>query len=687
MGTPAATDELREIGDAVPGARRRYITFRAALIGLLLVAGLGLVTPYNDYVVYNTLTTGGYFPPVVALSIFVLVLVVNAPLYALRPRWALTSGELTVIMALLLVGACVPGQSLMRALLPSMVSPFHFARTDPAFSQVLPKLDLPWWLFPATSAGPGTFDARVVAEFYNRTPSEETPPYVRWILPLAVWGVFLTGMYVSMLSMASLLRAQWAHNERLAFPIAQLELELIRSPRPGRWVNDLIGSKGFWIACGGVILIHLINGLSAYFPRYVPAIPLTYNLNAVMTAPPWSNLNFYIKTSTLYFTIVGIMYFIPGRVGFSLWFIFLAIQGFSTAYQHGFERAIPAGAWNDQHIGAGIAFLLSVAWIGRGHWAMVTRHVFRGPGPGESGSYRTPALLLLAGNALMFAWLLVVGAGVSMSLLIIGCMFLVHLVVARIIAETGLPIFRSTINPVSIYTNFPATAFSGREVFYGSTFGLVGGAFATRESPPALALHSLRLADEQQPTQRERRLLMGLMGLSIAVAVVTSAASGLYSYYNYATPISTKVQQPVINDYLLLGLPRNEVIAPLNQHDSGAFAGKAHDPWFHIALGAAIQTGLQLGAWASASFPFAPVAYLVCTTWYLHQIWWSIFLGWLLKAIIVRWGGASLYREVKPIFVGLIFGESLAATMWLLVSFVSALSGYHDYEHIRLLPT
>lgn len=666
--------------------KQRWITPRAVIVGTLLTAGTATLTPWNDYVVFNTLTTGGFFPPAVALSLFVLVLLINAPLHALAPRFAFRTPELAIILGMLLIGCAVPGQGLMRGLLPGMVSPFHFQRSEPAFAAAWQNADVPSWLFPVDPAQ-GHAD-RVVTEFYGRTPDDATPPYTAWIRPILIWGVFVAGVYMALLSMASLLRQQWAHNERLAFPVAQLESALIAAPGPGHWVNELLRARSFWIALGTVFLIHTINGLATYFPRYVPPIWLSYDLNRVMTKEPWTYLNGSIKVATVYFTVVGVMYFIPGRIGFSLWAVWFGIQIMSWTGQTTFGTPIAGGALNDQHFGAALAFVAGVAWIGRKHWATVTRHVFFGPAPGEDFSYRGPALTLGAGILIMWGWLLVVGVTAWLAAVYVGMALLAHLVVARVVAETGLPIFRTTLNPFVITSNLSAASLTGRDVYFAGVTGITGGAFNTRETALGLSLHAHRVLDDVDPAppRSARRGLVALMVWSILVAFVCSAASGLYCYYNHSTPISTRVAQPVINDHLLLVLPRSDMVDPMTQHAQGAFAAKGHDAYFHMGVGAAVMTALQLLSWASANWPIAPIGYLTATTWYTQMIWFSVFLGWLAKALLVRFGGAPLYRTARPFFVGLVFGECLAATLWLLVSITMALTG-NDYFQIRLLPT
>jgi hypothetical protein len=53
-------------------------------------------------------------------------------------------------------------------------------------------------------------------------------------------------------------------------------------------------------------------------------------------------------------------------------------------------------------------------------------------------------------------------------------------------------------------------------------------------------------------------------------------------------------------------------------------------------------------------------------TFYANEAWASVFLGWLLKALLLRYGGARLYRAARPAFMGMIVGEAFAAGFWAL---------------------
>src|SRR3954468_15544261 len=89
---------------------RRAISWRSVSIGTLLVGLVCGITPYNDYVVANTMMVGGYVPVVMVILFFVLVVMVNGLLHRFAPRRALVTGELGVIMAMTLVACGIPGQ-------------------------------------------------------------------------------------------------------------------------------------------------------------------------------------------------------------------------------------------------------------------------------------------------------------------------------------------------------------------------------------------------------------------------------------------------------------------------------------------------------------------------------------------------------------------------------------------------
>ena len=69
-----------------------------------------------------------------------------------------------------------------------------------------------------------------------------------------------------------------------------------------------------------------------------------------------------------------------------------------------------------------------------------------------------------------------------------------------------------------------------------------------------------------------------------------------------------------------------------------------------------------------------PLGYAMTTSWAPYTIWFSIFLGWLAKFIILRAGGLKLYRKMRPFFLGIVLGESLIGGIWIVVGLFTKVS-------------
>jgi hypothetical protein len=66
-------------------------------------------------------------------------------------------------------------------------------------------------------------------------------------------------------------------------------------------------------------------------------------------------------------------------------------------------------------------------------------------------------------------------------------------------------------------------------------------------------------------------------------------------------------------------------------------------------------------------FPLHPLGYLMGLVFPVSVFWFSIFLGWLFKSIINRFGGTDSTRKVTPLFLGLALGDVAMMLFWLLV--------------------
>src|SRR5262245_59586969 len=72
----------------------RAITWRSVLLGMAGVVLICGLTPYNDYALNNTFLVGNNLPLGLVMLLFMITVLINAPLSRWRPQAALSSGEI-----------------------------------------------------------------------------------------------------------------------------------------------------------------------------------------------------------------------------------------------------------------------------------------------------------------------------------------------------------------------------------------------------------------------------------------------------------------------------------------------------------------------------------------------------------------------------------------------------------------
>ncbi len=318
------------------GQQRPPVNLRSVLLGLFGVIAINAITPFNNNVLANADLIRSYLPVSLLLFLMVFVILINAPLYRFAPRYAYSSAELAVAIGMILVGCALPGSGLMRYLPGHLTGVSYYAAQNPDYADLLRKIDLPDWIFPTAAttdiAKRGTDP--VVTQYVGRALTDtdtfaahfSAVPWHAWLRPAIGWSVFLVGLFGSILCMMVILRRQWVENERLQFPLVTVYLSLIEPPAPGKLLNPLFRNRLFWIGFAIVGGINLFNGLSVYFPRNIPPIPLSFDINKIATEEPWRYCEWTFFSQRIYFTIIGLTMFMQTRTAFSLWFTYALLQ-------------------------------------------------------------------------------------------------------------------------------------------------------------------------------------------------------------------------------------------------------------------------------------------------------------------------------------------------------------------------
>ncbi len=545
------------------------ITGRSAVLGLLGVVLICALTPYNDYALNNTFLVGNNLPLGAVMLTFLLTVCVNGPLSRWAPRYALSTGEVAVAFTMVLVSCALPSSGLMRYLPGALSGTFFGARERGEYLYLLDSLHISNWLFPnygGRSMREWANDP-IVWGFHERWTGDGPIPFTAWIRPAITWGVFTFALYGALMCMVLIVRRQWFENERLAFPLAQIQLALVEQPRPGRWLNSMLAARSFWIAAGAVFLLHAYNGLSNYYPRYIARIPVYYSLFDLFSEPPWVYLDTKVKDCAIFFTALGVTYFVPSTVAFSLWFFYILANvhrmflGTFTGDPDNFPRQY------SQHFGGVFAYAMMIAWIGRQHWRLVIRQAFRGPRSDEPHgkylSYPTAFWGFIGCTTVMIVWLMLAGCGLFGAVVMVLLLLLLFLVITRVIGESGLihgqmqtsitkPWMLLSIagwhKPVSLDTHFVGSLANSMHYDF-------------REPLPVYASHSLKVVDQVQNTEDRkfgRRLIMLIM-LALLVGYLVSFGSMLCTEYTYSVSRDQSARHP-IKEWGARDNPRDQIL-------------------------------------------------------------------------------------------------------------------------------
>jgi hypothetical protein len=67
-------------------------------------------------------------------------------------------------------------------------------------------------------------------------------------------------------------------------------------------------------------------------------------------------------------------------------------------------------------------------------------------------------------------------------------------------------------------------------------------------------------------------------------------------------------------------------------------------------------------------FTLHPMGYVLGLSYAVDFYWASLMVSAVIKAALLRYGGAKMYRQALPFFIGLIIGECIIACAWSLIA-------------------
>jgi hypothetical protein len=598
-------------------------------------------------------------------AIVLLFLLAGAMALPVLRRLHLSRRELLSIYSIVLVGGPIVSTGILLWMIPHQVSYYYMGQVNPLWESTFFQY-LPPWFAPT--------NADAVRRFFE---GQGSVPWSVWWLPLGAWLSFLLALFFASLSLIALLQRQWVTNERLAFPLAQVPLEMVREPesQANQHRARLPSSPMFWLGIGISLVAAFTNTLRAMLPAF-PAIPI-----GPLTVVPRQNVGPLAGLGdvniVLWPWMIGLAYLVPKDLSLSIWLFWLVRLALSVA-------AIAAGATPERpeemygstfpapyFQGGGAVLALGVwgLWSARRHLAHAARVIVARTSSGLDRQEPMPYRLALAVLLVSLVWLVVfcILAG-ARPLFAFALVFLIvgyYVMWARLRAEAGLGFLDF---PLEIEEGFVQVLGSsllrpGDVVTMISTrWATAFGAGTTFEVCPGNALEAFKIADAAGINARRltKAMLAGFI-LSVAVGVII-VMTGVYGHGYFGLGVTN-------SDYWLASQTREEgsrifyhLTSP-SRYNLGASIGIIAGAVVAIALGL-----LRIRFWW---WPLHPLGYVAANTWGMQFYYMPFLVGWAWKSLVIRYGGLQLYRQLIPLAIGLLVGQLLNSGVWVLVAFAT----------------
>ncbi len=610
------------------------ISYRAVVLGCITIA---LNLYYNIQIAArgSGATVTAQFP-MAAFMPFVVWILINLLLRVIAPAMALRRGELLTIFTMTWVVAAIP--SWIGSWSSALATPTHYADTENQWAESFFNY-LPWHVFPATTS-------RVIGNFWYGLPEGMPLPWDGWIGAILQWFGVSIAVVVFGYSAMILLRKQWVEAEKLTYPLAQLPLDITRT-ETGRRLPHLFYQKLFWIGFA-VVTLPLLYNITTYFTLQ-PSFDLFWTYNLIVFR---EGVIFFIRVMPL---MLMVIYLCPVDIlGSMVLFTVLVILKVYIIVLFGglpdFDLHPTSGGnmFNERSIvlnieshGALIFVFLWSLWVARGHlrntWLQVRYgHVGDG-GVGEVRMYRWALGAMLGSGIYVVFWAVSLGVTLPMAIGSFALTMIGYLVSMKMIAASGVayiypnrPFLKGEIFVLELATTHVAPQnLVPYKVFTSHAFfgGFIIPAW------PAIA-HHLRIFDPRSKPVRMVAIVLAAFALGYAVSIwgvldrsYTDGSTG--GYHEMYRGLMMRLNEPTEPNLLkwgvwLFGFGEAAVITLL----------RARYHWFAVH----------------------PIGLIFQST---HATWWfgfNFLIAWLVKLVLLRYGGVRAYLAGKPFFYGLGIG-------------------------------
>jgi len=628
----------------------KNITWRSIIISLLLTPiNIWWVTQYEIVIDAGSTTTLSVF----YTSVFILLLAIGVNMLLVKyfPKKALSQAELLIIYILLNITSSVVSHDFMHVFVSSMPFATRYATAENNWYNLFIN-KIPDWAIVK--------DKAAVDAFYLGGDSFYQWKYVKhWIRPMIIWGIFMMVIFYVMLCINTILRKQWTENEKLAFPLVSLPIEMTKEK------TDFFNSKTLYYGIAVAIVFTSIQALSSIIPTF-PVLNLkNMDLSQYLVNPPFNAIG--MTPIRIYPIAIGISFLVPTDLSFSYWFFYLFVK-----FQYIFGASVGINTIpkypfiNEQCLGFLVGICVFAIVMGRNHFKAVFMTIFGKKTEDDSNEpmgYKHAVWGMIIGLFSMMIFSKILGTAAWLAAVLVLGYFIIVFSLTRTRAELGTPCHEvNWSNITAIMLSNAGTATMGAQNVIGiQMFFWFNRCFRSNMMP--IQLESFKMVER---TGISYRKMAGVMMAFSLIAIIIGFTIILGDYYKYGGAANMPLNT--------VGLGQETFVTLENSLKSGTITD-----W--NGIGASIAgffacIALSYAKITIPGFPLNPVAYAMMSTFSTHFLWSSIFISWVCKVFILRYGGLKVFTKALPFFLGLILGDCIAGSIWCILSIILGMKTY-----------
>ena len=631
----------RHVGIQKPITVQSGLTPKSLLLAFVLI-------PFNIWWLIELEVVRVGYPTIIhpqANVIFIVfwLLLIGYALHKLSPRLGISQQELLTVHFMLCIVSCLCSWDMLQILMPIMSYPFRFATPENDWRNLFWR-NIPEWLTVS--------DEKTLLGYYEGGSSLYTLHYLKaWLAPVIAWSSFIFVLMVVLLCINTLLRIQWTEHERLSYPLTQLPLEMT-NPRLRFFRNRLM-----WIGFSIAALISIVNLLNSIYP-IIPYIPVKRQ-----------GIGGGIRVS-FYPFVIGMSFMMPQDLLFSCWaFYWLYKIELMIGDMMGWRNLPRFPYAAEQGFGVYMGLLIFALWIGRSHFIGLLRHLFtssRSRFQLDDSREPMPYRLAVIGIVFGIIFLTVFSYKAGMSLWVIpiffGIYFLLSIMITRLRAELGFIVhghgYRPGIDPhTMIVTGFGTWQLSTNTLTVFSMYIFFNRAYWVNPMPEHL--EAFKMSERRNINLRHTAIAILL---ATAIGLVVSFWFLLDSFYRHGHDSAHFHPHSLWYGRMAYGQLENWLNYP-READGPALA--------FMGGGFGLTAVLMFLRTRFLWWPLHPLGYVTADSWGMFNLWSCIFVAWVIKTIILRYGGLGSYRRAVPFFLGVALGDYIVGFIWSILSILT----------------